>query len=83
MHGNWSVAEGGVFFLDIEHSAPSTDTPLQWFSFATRKLVQVGVIRRPAQTTAPSLSVTSDGRWIAWSQLDHQDSNQMMIENFR
>ena len=33
--------------------------------------------------SAPVMAVTQDGRTIAWTQIDHQDTDLMLIENFR
>jgi serine/threonine protein kinase len=74
--GNWAVAENGVYFIDSQRK-------VQLFSFARHKLIQVAAIEKPVITFTPGLSVTRDGRWIAWAQLDHEDSDLMLLENFR
>ena len=38
---------------------------------------------RPAGETYPYFTATRDGRWIAWSQIDHLGSDLMLVENFR
>jgi dipeptidyl aminopeptidase/acylaminoacyl peptidase len=81
--GRWSLAENGIYYLDIAARSPDRVTPLMWFSFATHKLVQVGAVRKPIAPVSPALSVTSDGRGIAWDQIDRQQSELMLIENFR
>ena len=81
--GRWSLAENGIYYLDIAARSPDGVTPLMWFSFATHKLVQVGAVRKPIAPVSPALSVTSDGRGIAWDQIDRQQSELMLIENFR
>ena len=50
---------------------------------AVLQLTRIGEIRKPANTVAPHFTITRDGRWIAWSQLDHEDSDLMLLENFR
>ncbi len=57
--------------------------PIQFYDFATHKTKQVGVIDRPVYRSHPAFSVTRDGSRIAWSQIDHAESDLMMIENFR
>ena len=81
--GNWAVAADAIWFLDTSHRAPDRMVPLQWFSFRTRKLVQAALLSRVSGGNTPQFSVTPDGRWVAWTQLDHQDADLMMIDNFR
>jgi serine/threonine protein kinase len=74
--GNWAVAAHGLYFIDVQRR-------ILCFSFAKRKLIQVGTIEKPVITFTPGFSVTRDGRSIAWAQLDHEDSDLMLLENFR
>ena len=81
--GLWSVAKNGIYYLDVAARSPEGATPLMWLSSATHKLVQVGAVRKPIVALTPGLTVTSDGRRIAWAQIDRQESELMLIENFR
>jgi serine/threonine protein kinase len=81
--GYWALAENGIYYLDFAANSPDGATPLMWFSFATHKLVQIGAVRKPISRGPPSLSVTSDGRRIAWAQIDRQQSELMLVDNFR
>jgi serine/threonine protein kinase len=73
--GVWDVTDKGLYFLSGQI--------IQFMSFANRKLTRVGEIGKPANTGRPTFTVTRDGRWIAWAQLDHEDSDLMLLENFR
>jgi len=57
--------------------------PIQFYEFESRKATQIGSIEKELVQDMPGFSVTSDGRWMAWSQIDHAESDLMMIENFR
>jgi len=81
--GLWSLAENGIYYLDVAARSPEGATPLMWLNSARHKLVQVGAVGRPVNINTPTISVTSDGRRIAWSQIDRQESELMLIENFR
>jgi Tol biopolymer transport system component/tRNA A-37 threonylcarbamoyl transferase component Bud32 len=81
--GLWALAENGIYYVDVAARSPDGVTPLMWFSFATHKLVQAGAAGKPVVTDAATLSVTSDGRRIAWAQVDRWQSELMLIENFR
>ena len=65
----------GVYFL--------SGRIIQLFSFANHKLTRIGEIAKPPNNGRTTFSVTRDGHWIAWAQLDHQDSDLMLLENFR
>ena len=61
--GSWDVTDKGVYFLSGQI--------IQFLSFASHKVIRIGQIGKPANIARPTLSVTRDGRWIAWAQLDH------------
>ena len=50
---------------------------------ARRQVRQVGAIEKSVSRGNPGFSVTRDGRWILWAQVDHVDSDLMLLENFR
>jgi len=78
--GYWSVSENGVYFFQVTKRADST---IQFFSFATKKTIPIVKIGKPLFRTAPGFTVTRDGRWIAWDQADREESDLMLLENFR
>ena len=57
--------------------------PIQFYDFRTRKVTQIGLSKKRSAVPLAGFSVTWDGRYIAWSQIDHAESDLMMIENFR
>jgi Tol biopolymer transport system component/tRNA A-37 threonylcarbamoyl transferase component Bud32 len=73
--GLWDVTDKGVYFLNGQI--------IQFLSFANHKVIRIGQIGKPGNTARPTFTVTRDGRWIAWAQLDHEDSDLMLLENFR
>jgi Tol biopolymer transport system component len=73
--GWWEVTDKGVYFV--------SDRVIQFFSFANHKLIRIGEIAKPVNILRTSFSVSRDGRWIAWVQIDHQDSDLMLLKNFR
>jgi hypothetical protein len=68
------VTDKGIYFLRSQI--------IQFLSFADRKLTRIGEVGK-LPSNSPVFSVTRDGRWIAWAQLDHEDSDLMLLENFR
>jgi Tol biopolymer transport system component len=81
--GYWAPAKNGIYYLDFGHRSSDGATPVKLYNFSTRKTFEVGVIHKQFLTAAPGFSATPDGRWIAWAQIDHQDLDLMLIDNFR
>ncbi len=61
----------------------SIPPPIKFYDFQTRKITQIGAIEKGVIRGYPGFSVTWDGRYMAWSQVDQGESDLMMIENFR
>jgi hypothetical protein len=92
--GYWAVAEKGIYFVEFDDNgdryrlgrwfpASSVSHPIKFYDFRTRQVTQIGAIEKEVSRSSGGLSVTWDGRYIAWSQIDHAESDLMMIENFR
>ena len=95
--GFWAVCEKGIYFVefDDQHAASqfvyynfvvgasNVSQPIKFYDFKTQKISQIGSIEKGVIRQAPSFSVTWDGRYIAWAQVDQGESDLMMIENFR
>jgi Tol biopolymer transport system component len=79
--GYWSIAENGIYFVDWMGRQASSK--IQFFSFSSQKVVSIITIAKRIRYTAPGLSVTRDGRWIAWDQPDREEDDVMLLENFR
>jgi len=75
---DWAVAEKGIYF----NRTLAAPVPVFFFSFETRQVTQIGTIPKEL-LAAPSLSVTLDGRWLIWAQIDRSDSDLVMLENFQ
>ena len=95
----WAVGDKGIYFVEFEDSEnrrripylfaewgsllSKVSWPIQFYDFATQKTKRVGIIERPLYRPDPAFSVSRDGSRIAWSQIDHAESDLMMIESFR
>jgi Tol biopolymer transport system component len=74
----FSLVNDGIYFIP----EPGADgkSSIQFLSFTTRKVKTVASIsRRPSE----GLSVSPDGRFILFSQVDEASSDLMLVENFR
>jgi Tol biopolymer transport system component/DNA-binding winged helix-turn-helix (wHTH) protein len=71
----WTVVPEGIYFTPME--AP---TSVQYFDFATKH------VRRSykfEKNFVNGLSVSPDGRWLLYTQVDNASSDIMLVENFR
>jgi Tol biopolymer transport system component len=78
----WSLAQQGICFFDLTHPAGPT---LKFYDFVTR---QVRLLRQFSKETFmaandTAISVSEDGRWILYTQMDQGGSDLMLVENFR
>jgi hypothetical protein len=78
----WAVADQGIFYLDFA-AASNEPVPLMLFRFGSGKSSRVAAIDKVQPGADPGLTVSRDGRWVAWAQFARFESNLMMIENFR
>jgi len=73
--GLWTVVPHGIYFVPAD--APKS---VQYFDFATRQV-------RPAFEVSKffddTMSVSPDGRWILYTQVDEDKADIMLVENFR
>jgi Tol biopolymer transport system component/DNA-binding winged helix-turn-helix (wHTH) protein len=76
----WAVTEQGIYVA----TAVKPEQPLiEFFSFATGQLKLVAKLEKPIPHNVPGLTVSPDGRWLLWSQLDQEGSDIILVENFR
>jgi len=73
----WTVTEQGIYFATAEN--PSRPL-IELFSFATGKVTQIAALEKPFVLC---LSVSPDGRWLIYTQLDQSGGDIMLMENFR
>ena len=93
--GYWAVTQKGIYFVEFDDRnadgyrlgrwfpSLSVSHPIKFYDFRTRKVTPIGAIEKEVSRSSGALSVTWDGRYIAWSQIDRAESDIMMIENFR
>jgi Tol biopolymer transport system component/DNA-binding winged helix-turn-helix (wHTH) protein len=71
----WTVGPNGIYFTPL--LAPRT---VCFYDFATRKTREVFKTDRDF---GDGMSVSSDGRYMLYSQLDENNSSIMLVNNFR
>ena len=75
--GYWGLTQKGIYFYDAGTKA------IEFYSFATRKVVRVVTPERDPVLYICGLSVSPDGRWILYTQVDTSSSNIMLVQDFR
>jgi Tol biopolymer transport system component/tRNA A-37 threonylcarbamoyl transferase component Bud32 len=78
----WALTGQGICFFDLNGS---TGIALKFYNFATGKVTLLRQFSKDTSvdTGATSLSVSPDGGWILYTQLDQSGSNLMLVENYR
>ena len=64
-----------MYFLGAEAERSSR---IEFYDFATRRIVPVMTLEKPAANLQPSLSATADGKTIYYTQFDYQSVIKMM-----
>jgi Tol biopolymer transport system component len=76
----FAIVKEGIYFIPKPDSADRYS--IQFFNFATKRVRSITTVERPVYIGL-SLSVSPDGRWILYSQMDQMGSDLMLVENFR
>jgi Tol biopolymer transport system component len=75
---SFCVANEGIYFIP-KRSADQKNS-IQFLSFATGKVRTVVLMSAPP---ASGLSISPDGQFLLFSQIDDEGSDLMLVENFR
>jgi Tol biopolymer transport system component/DNA-binding winged helix-turn-helix (wHTH) protein len=79
-HLHWAVAPNGIYFTDPETKPLAT---LKFLDVRTGRISTIATLEKPLSGNGQSLSVSPDGRFILYSQLDSISAELMVVENFR
>jgi Tol biopolymer transport system component len=74
----WTVVRGGIYFVpaDAPHS-------ICYFDISTRQVRRIMDVDRDFISHNGGLSVSPDGRWMLYSQVDEVNSDIMVVDHFR
>ena len=71
---NWTPVSGGIYFVPAD-----SPRSLRYFDFATKKIEPVFEVVTDFHS---GLSVSSDGRWVLYSQDDKVNGDIMLVDHF-
>ncbi len=74
---NWGLAKKGIYFLD---AASEPKTKVEFYDFATGKTSEVWALDKP---WGWGLSVSPDNQSVLFVQSEYEQSNIMVVKNFR
>jgi hypothetical protein len=82
MENHWTLTPQGICFFDLSNAAGPA---LKFYSFATHRRTLLRQFSKGTRVdlVSTALSVSPDGRWILYTQLDQAGSNLVLVENFR
>ena len=75
----WALTREGVYFL--RHDRPPR-AAISFLSFSTRRATSLTAVD-DANHYAPGLSVSPDGRWILYTQIDQRNGDILLLEHIR
>ena len=74
--GYWGLTRKGIYFYNAGTKA------IEFYSFVTRKVARVLAPEKGPVSLYPGFSVSPDGRWILYGQMDTLSSDIMLVQNF-
>ena len=82
-HGWWSVGRDGIYFIGMAAGRPpdavlTKNRPIEYFSFATHRVTQSGLIPGPIRLELPDFCVTPYEQRIVYGQVDASTNLMLM-----
>jgi hypothetical protein len=78
--GYWALVDEGIYFVNTDVWIHPT---LEYFSFATGQVKQIRAMENGAPMWRPGLAISPDQRSILYTQVDQNESDIILVENFR
>jgi serine/threonine protein kinase len=80
MQGYWAVSDQGVWFLNPNVRA---NTTIEFFNFSTARATRVVTTDKSVRFGFPGFAVSPDGKWLLLALDDQNESDIMVMDNFR
>jgi len=84
--GGWALTSQGICFRVPPPDNGSSGPAIKFYAFDTHQVTTIRQFSREVRMMNSSnmpLSISPDGRWILYAQMDHAGSDLMLVENFR
>lgn len=75
---NWSITSDGVYFVRFEQDAGMI---LAFFDLANETVSDITIL--PKLTQNSGLTLSPDGQWLLYAQLDRSESDLMLVNGWR
>jgi Tol biopolymer transport system component len=75
----WTLTRNGICFLDLSSTAHPT---INLLDFTSGRIRNLGTLDKPVDWGYSGLSVSADGKWIIYAQMDDLISQLMLVKNF-
>jgi Tol biopolymer transport system component len=79
--GYWALAEKGVYFL--EWPGPGKSATIWWQPLAGGARIQLGFVVGPPVVGDSGFTVSPDGRYLLYSEVDQAGSDLLILEHYR
>jgi sugar lactone lactonase YvrE len=80
--GYFAVGRDGLYFIGDPGTSAKHPPGFKFFDFATRTITVMGDLEKFPYHAAPGLSVSPDGQYLLYVQLDDARTSLMLAENF-
>jgi len=77
---SWGVLKEGIYF---QERSDLSRQAVRFFSFRTRQVTALFAIQNESMRDVPAATLSEDGRFALFAQVDHRINDLVMIENFR
>jgi Tol biopolymer transport system component len=77
---DWALHSTGIYF--IPHEAAPHPT-IHFFDFATRQVRPLTTLTQALSNRVSGLTVSPDGRWLLYAQVERETGDILLVENFR
>jgi eukaryotic-like serine/threonine-protein kinase len=77
VQGSWAVLDRGIYFVNTRTTPRQA---IEFFNFATGQATRIVTLEKQA---GGGLTISPDGRWLLYTQVEPGGSDIMLIENFR
>ncbi len=84
--GWWAPTTKGIYFAEVARwggQVLAPPVPIRLWDYRTGKISAVATIEKPIFMQNIGLSASLDGMVLVWEQIDQQDSDLMLVDNFR